>query len=118
MSRVAKGDQARDAFVICANGDFVYALVELLAIDGFVVTPNPGPGADDPAVVIANCDSWPRGWNLATLHARFRRVPCILLSGSPLGGDFAATSFHRGYFTQLPAAPNLLLALVDELSRG
>ncbi len=104
-------------WVLCSDRDLRESLSELLEIDGSVVTHNPvTPAAHLPAVVLAACDAWPPGWDLAVLRKHFRRVPCLLLSGSLLAGDFAVTRFERGYFVQLPAAPGRILELVGELT--
>ncbi len=106
----------RLVYVVCGDADLLESLTELLALDGTMVTPNPEPAAASPTMVIAATDAWPPGWSLASLHARFRRLPCVLLSGSPLAGDFAVTRFRRGYFVQLPAAPRAILGLVEQLT--
>ncbi len=102
--------------VVCADADLLESLTELLTLEGVVVTANPEPAAADPTLVVAATDAWPPGWTLASLHARFGRFPCILLSGSALAGDFAAAGFQRGYFVQLPTTPRAILSLVEELS--
>lgn len=79
---------------------------------------HPDTAAAPPALVIAACDALPPGWSLAAVRARFRRVPCLLLSGSILAGDFAARGFERGYFVQLPARPHDILELAAELAGG
>lgn len=77
---------------------------------------DPDDGTDPPALVIAACDALPPAWSLAAVRAKFRRVPCLLLSGSLLAGDYMVRRFERGYFVQLPARPGDILELAAELA--
>jgi hypothetical protein len=103
--------------VLCSNDSLREALTELLVADGrHVVAGAPPASSPQPQVVVAACDAWPAGWNLRRLRAAFGQVPCVVLSGSPLGGDFVVTQLQRGYFMQLPALPAQIMDLVCELS--
>jgi hypothetical protein len=104
--------------VLCSDVDLRQSLSELMAIGGVMASSELNTGDAEPALVIAACDALPPGWSLAALRARFRRVPCLLLSGSPLAGDFAVRRFDRGYFVQLPAPPRDILELATHLAGG
>ena len=113
---MAKGIPALPVLVLCSDDALRDSLVDLLVTDGRRAITEPRPRSQDHGVVVAACDAWPPGWSLARLRATFRRVPCLVLSGSPLGGDFAVVQMQRGYFVQLPAVPAEILGLVAELS--
>ncbi len=106
--------------VLCADAALRQSLGELLLADGRALAPEPGvpprPSPNGRLVVVAACDAWPPGWNVARVRRTFARAPCLMLSGSPLGGDFAAAELPNGYFAQLPALPSTFLGLVAELS--
>ena len=112
---VVKGIPDASVLVLCADDALRDSLIDLLVADGRRPTATPGVDGDRPAVVLAACDPWPPGWDLGRLRSTFHRIPCVVLSGSPLGGDFAVTKLQRGYFVQLPALPAEILGLVAEL---
>ena len=104
--------------LLCANPSLRDALSELLEADGIHVTARPRPGSGPPAVVIADADAWPAAWDISRLRSSYRQVPCVVLSGSPLAGDFLVSRLQRGYFMQLPARAAEILGLVGELVGG
>ena len=95
----------RRILLLAADHGLESSLAELLRLEGFEVVPAPSGSTATPQVdvVIAACDSWPAPWTLPMLRSHFRTVPCLLLSGSPVSGPYAATGFQRGYFLTLPA---------------
>ena len=107
---------AAPVLVLCADDALRDSLIDLLVAEGRRATAVPGVDGDRPCVVVAACDAWPAGWSLARLRSTFQNTPCLALSGSPLGGDFAVTQLQRGYFVQLPALPAEILGLVAELA--
>ncbi len=107
---------AAPVLVLCSDDALRDSLMDLLVTDGRRVTAQPLVGSECHAVVIAASDAWPPGWHFARLRSTFRQVPRMVLSGSPLGGHFAVTQLHRGYFVQLPALSGEILGLVGELS--
>ncbi len=103
--------------VLCGHHALRESLAHLLVTDGLTVLCGAQPeDSSRPAVVVVACNSWPSGWSLARLRSAYRRVPCLVLSASPLAGDFAANPLPHGYFVQLPALPEEILGLVWELS--
>lgn len=89
-----------------------------MRLDGFDVAGAARPAPPRRAhvdLVIAVCDSWPAPWTLPMLQREFRKVPCLLLSGSPVSGPYAAAGFERGYFLALPASGRRISALLRTL---
>ncbi|MDQ6855900.1 MAG: hypothetical protein M3Z57_02350 [Candidatus Dormibacteraeota bacterium] len=113
---MATKDSGPAVLVLCADDHLRTSLADLLVAGGRVVWVGAPPDGGRPGVVVAACDAWPAGWSLAKLRSVFVRVPCVMLSGSPLAGDFAVARLARGYFLQLPALPAEILGLVAELS--
>lgn len=114
---VVRGVSGSPVLVLCSDEPLRDSLADLLIVEGrAVLTSPPTARSTHPGVVVAACDAWPPGWNLARLRATFRRVPCLMLSGSPLAGDFVVSQLPRGYFVHLPALPGKILRLVAELS--
>lgn len=110
--------QKRSVLLLIADRRLNGSLAELLRLDGLEVTvPEPGaaPSAPQVDLVIAACDSWPSPWTLPMLRRHFRTVPCLLLSGSPVSGPYAAVGFQRGYFLGLPADGRRITELVTGL---
>ena len=104
--------------LLAADHELKSSLAELLRLEGIdVVMPAPSASTASPQVdlVIAACDSWPEPWTLPLLRSHFRNVPCLLLSGSPVSGPYAATGFQRGYFLTLPANGRRIVELVKVL---
>jgi len=95
----------RRILLLAADHGLESSLAELFRLEGFEMVPAPSGSAATPQVdvVIAACDSWPSPWTLPMLRSHFRRVPCLLLSGSPVSGPYVTTGFQRGYFLSLPA---------------
>ena len=116
LATVVKRNRAAPVVVLCADGALRDSLVDLFVADGRRVAAEIVAGSERGAVVVAASDWWPPGWNFARVRSTFRQVPCMVLSGSPLGGHFAVTQLPHGYFVQLPALPSHLLGLVAELS--
>lgn len=116
--RVAKPTVARPVLLLCAEFALRDSLMDLLASDGRPSTSAALTDPDRHPMVVAASDAWPSQWNFVRLCATFCEVPCLLLSGSPLGGHFAVAQLPRGYFLQLPALPREILGLVAELSGG
>lgn len=104
--------------LLCANPILRDALSELLGAEGMQITARPRPGSGPPAVVVADADAWPATWDISRLRSSYRQVPCVVLSGSPLAGDFLVSRLQRGYFMQLPARAGEILRLVGELIGG
>jgi hypothetical protein len=107
---------ATPALLLCAEVALRDSLTDLLASDGRPSTAEPLQDSERHSLVLATSDAWPSGWNFVRLRSTFSRVPCVVLSGSPLGGHFAVTQLARGYFLQLPALPGQILDLVAQLS--
>jgi hypothetical protein len=108
----------RRVLLLAADPMLNGSLAELLRLDGMEVTvPAPGasPSSQHIDLVIAACDSWPSPWTLLMLRSHFRTVPCLLLSGSPVSGPYAAAGFQRGYFLGLPADGRQIAELVRSL---
>ncbi|GAC1689496.1 MAG: hypothetical protein PVS2B1_11370 [Candidatus Dormibacteraceae bacterium] len=94
------------------------SLADLLRLGGLEVIGSalPAPrGGEHVDLVIAARDSWPAPWTLPMLKSRFRQVPCLLLSGSPVSGPYAAAGFKRGYFLALPASGRRIADMVRSL---
>lgn len=102
--------------MLCSDAALRDSLRDLLVADGRRVTTELLYGVERPTVVVANADAWPLGWDMSRLRASYRLLPCMVLSGSPFGGDFLVTQLRRGYFVQLPALPDEILELVAQLS--
>ena len=102
--------------VLCSDDDLRQSLVDLLVADGRPAAIEVTAGGTCHDVIVAAVDSWPHGWSFARLRTTQPRVPCVVLSGSPLGGQFAVTQLQRGYFVQLPALPAEIMDLVAEVS--
>ena len=110
----------RRVLLLAADRRLNSSLAELLRLDGTEVTvPDQDTEAADRPVdlVIAACDSWPAPWTLPMLRRHFRTVPCLLLSGSPVSGPYAAVGLQRGYFLGLPAEGRRIAELVKGLLR-
>jgi len=107
----------RRILLLAADHGLESSLAELLRLEGFEVVPAPSGSSATPQVdvVIAACDSWPSPWTLPLLRSHFRTVPCLLLSGSPVSGPYAAAGFQRGYFLGLPAEGRRIAELVSSL---
>lgn len=105
----------RRILLLAADQGLQRSLAELLRLKGFEVVHAPGGSTvitHQVDVVIAACDSWPSPWTLPMLRSRFRTLPCLLLSGSPVSGPYAAAGFQRGYFLGLPADGRRIAELV------
>lgn len=110
----------RHVLLMAADRRLNGSLAELLRATGLDVTataPSPGVHQSSPRIdaVVAACDSWPWPWTLHILRAHFRSVPCLLMSGSPVSGPYAATGFRKGYFLGLPADGRRIAALVTSI---
>jgi hypothetical protein len=101
--------------VLCSDDHLRQSLGDLLVAHGHEVSFDQRPDSSI-SVVVTAWDAWPTGWSLTRLRSSFRRVPCLMLSGSPLAGDFAVAQLPRGYFVRLPALPSEIVGLVSELS--
>lgn len=100
--------------LLCGEDTLRETLVELLRSGGLPATTD--AAGCIPTMVVADADAWPAGWNLTRLRSCFGRLPCVILSGSALAGDFLVTRLRRGYFLQLPASPEQILELAFQLS--
>lgn len=97
---------ANRVLLLTGNTDFASSVAELLALDGLEVATV--VGTEPVLVVLADLDAWPENWNLRRLRQRLGRLPCLLLSGSPFGGPYAASDLARGYFLPKPFLPDRL----------
>ena len=114
---MVKAAAGGDVLILCSDVALRESLADLLGAAGRQVRFDAVPGALPlPAVVVTAWDAWPAGWALPRLRASFARVPCLMLSGSPLAGDFAVAALPRGYFLRLPALPGQITTLVAELA--
>ena len=100
--------------LLCGEEALRDALVDLLGTAGLRVATD--AAGVKPRVVVADADAWPVGWSLSRLRIAYGRLPCMVLSGSPLAGDFLLSKLRRGYFLRLPASPEKILELAFELS--
>lgn len=110
----------RHVLLMAADRRLNGSLAELLRTTGLeVIATAPAPGAPQTSppidAVVAACDSWPWPWTLPMLRTHFRSVPCLLLSGSPVSGPYAATGFRKGYFMGLPADGRRIAAQVTSI---
>ncbi|HYM66429.1 MAG TPA: hypothetical protein VEW68_03990 [Patescibacteria group bacterium] len=108
----------RRVLLLAADRSLSSSVADLLRLDGISVTvPDHGaaPSYPDVDLVIASCDSWPSPWTLQLLRSRYRAVPCLLLSGSPVSGPYATAGFKRGYFLGLPAEARRISELAGSL---
>jgi len=105
----------RRILLLAADQWFWESLAGLLRLDGAEVVASPPAGAAPIDLVVVACDSWPRPWRPRSLRAILRRTPCLLLSGSPVSGPYAASEFPHGFFSPLPASGSRLAALVRSL---
>lgn len=102
--------------VLCGDEGLRDSLVDLLADEGRPTTIEPLHGQARLSLAIASCDTWPAGWSLTRLRSVAGGLPCVVLSGSPLGGDFLVSGLPLGYYVQLPTLPETLLELLAEVS--
>ncbi|MEO8899625.1 MAG: hypothetical protein ABI352_02135 [Candidatus Dormibacter sp.] len=106
---------AASVLVLCSDAALRDSLRDLLVAD-MRVTTELLDGVERPTVVVAAADAWPLGWDMSRLRASYQLLPCMVLSGSPFGGDFLVSQLARGYFVQLLALPDEIVELVAQLS--
>jgi hypothetical protein len=93
--------------ILILSGDprLTLSLAGLFQLHGMdVLVPPASPAGREIDVVLAACDCLPNPWTLERARRAFDRLPCLLLSGSPVSGPYAAAGFKRGFFLGLPAA--------------